>query len=131
MTRAAAPHMKATGNAAVVNVSSVAGVYGVGSSIAYAASKGALNIMTVSLARVLGPEIRVNAVCPGVVETGCWDGQIDAARKQAIAEGYIKKAPLQRYSRPEETAQSILYLLTGDPNITGQLLISDGGANIV
>tara|TARA_R110002167_G_scaffold202705_5_gene406631 strand:+ start:192 stop:956 length:765 start_codon:yes stop_codon:yes gene_type:complete len=130
MTRAAAPHLKAAGNAAVVNVSSVAGVYGVGSSIAYAASKGALNTMTISLARVLGPEIRVNAVCPGLVETGFWAGQIDAERKQAIADSYIRKAPLKRYSRPEETAQSILYFLTGDPNITGQLMISDGGINL-
>ncbi len=131
MTRAAAPHMKATGKAAVVNVSSVAGVSGMGSSIAYAASKGALNTMTMSLARVLGPEIRVNAVCPGLVETGFWSGQIDAERKQAIADNYVRKTPLNRYSKPEETAQTILYLLLGDPNITGQALISDGGMNLV
>lgn len=131
MTRAAAPHMKAAGKAAVVNVSSLAGVQGTGSSIAYAASKGALNTMTMSLARVLGPEIRVNAVCPGLVETGFWAGQIDAAKKQAIADNYVAKTPLSRYSRPEETAQTILYLLLGDPNITGQSLVSDGGMNLV
>ncbi len=66
MTRAVTPHMKAAGHGAVVNVSSIAGVMGVGSSIAYTASKGALNTMTLSLARVLGPEIRVNTICPGV-----------------------------------------------------------------
>jgi 3-oxoacyl-[acyl-carrier protein] reductase len=131
MTRAAAPHLKAADDAAVVNVSSVAGVYGVGSSIAYAASKGALNTMTISLARVLGPEVRVNAVCPGLVETGFWSGQIDEAQRKAIADNYVAKSPLSRFSRPEETARSILFLLTGDPNITGQVLVSDGGFNLM
>ena len=64
MVRAARDALKASGDASVVNVASIAGVKGVGSSIAYAASKGALITMTQSLARVLGPEIRVNAVCP-------------------------------------------------------------------
>ena len=64
MTRAAAPHMKAQGRGTIVNVSSISAITGAGSSIAYAASKGALNTMTASLARALAPEIRVNAVCP-------------------------------------------------------------------
>jgi 3-oxoacyl-[acyl-carrier protein] reductase len=71
MVRAARAALTASGCAAVVNVASIAGVKGVGSSIAYAASKGALITMTMSLARVLGPEIRVNAVCPGFIE-GEW-----------------------------------------------------------
>ena len=70
MIRAAAPHLKATGNGAIVNISSRAGITGGGSSIAYAASKGALNTLTMSLARVLAPEVRVNAVCPALVEQG-------------------------------------------------------------
>jgi 3-oxoacyl-[acyl-carrier protein] reductase len=70
MIRAVAPAMKRQGAGAIVNMSSIAAVMGVGSSVAYAASKGALNTMTLSLARALGPEIRVNAVCPGFVETG-------------------------------------------------------------
>ncbi len=69
MIRAAEPHLKASGFGRVVNVSSIAGVLGVGSSVAYAASKGALNTMTFSLARALAPEIRVNAVCPGFIGT--------------------------------------------------------------
>ncbi|MCA9031697.1 MAG: SDR family NAD(P)-dependent oxidoreductase, partial [Planctomycetaceae bacterium] len=69
VTRAAAPLLKKSGSAAVVNVSSVAGLAGMGSSIAYCASKGALNTMTKSLARVLAPEVRVNAVCPGPIDT--------------------------------------------------------------
>ena len=71
MTRAVTPHMKAAGQGAVVNISSIAGVYGQGSSVAYAASKGAVNTMTYSLARALAPEIRVNASCPGFI-TGRW-----------------------------------------------------------
>ncbi|MEQ8327837.1 MAG: SDR family NAD(P)-dependent oxidoreductase, partial [Parvibaculum sp.] len=69
MIRACAPHMKEAGKGSVVNVSSIAGVTGIGSSVAYAASKGALNTMTLSLARSLAPKIRVNAVCPGFIGT--------------------------------------------------------------
>ncbi len=69
MTRAVAPAMQRQGAGSVVNVSSLAGVRGIGSSVAYAASKGALNTMTLSLARALGPEIRVNTVCPGFIDT--------------------------------------------------------------
>ena len=60
---------KATGQASVVMTSSIAGVTGIGSSVAYAASKGALNTMTLSLARALAPKIRVNAICPGFIDT--------------------------------------------------------------
>src|SRR5215813_9332900 len=69
MVRAVAPAMGQQGAGAVGNISSIAGLTGMGSSVAYAASKGALNTMTRSLARALGPAIRVNAVCPGFVET--------------------------------------------------------------
>jgi len=130
MTRAVAPHMKAAGQGAIVNVSSVAGVYGVGSSIAYVASKGALNSITLSLARALGPEIRVNAVCPGLVETGFWGDQVDAERKRAIAEHYAATAALKRFSQPEDQARSILFFLDGDPNVTGQVMVSDSGMHL-
>ena len=71
MIRAVVPHMKRTGKGAIVNIASIAGVTGIGSSIAYCASKGALITMTLSLARVLGPEIRINAICPGFIQ-GEW-----------------------------------------------------------
>ncbi|MDE2464675.1 MAG: SDR family NAD(P)-dependent oxidoreductase, partial [Alphaproteobacteria bacterium] len=73
MVRAARAALAASGDGTVVNVSSIAGVLGMGSSIAYAASKGALNTMTLSLARALAPSIRVNAVCPGFVATAWFE----------------------------------------------------------
>ena len=82
MTRAVAAQMKTQGSGSVVNISSIAGVMGVGSSIAYAASKGALNTLTLSLARALAPEIRVNTVAPGFI-TGRW-------WREKMGEGYDK-----------------------------------------
>src|SRR3546814_11983441 len=67
------PLMKAQGFGAVVNVSSIGGLLGVGSCMAYSASKGALNTMTMAMARSLGPEIRVNAVCPGFIASRRWE----------------------------------------------------------
>ena len=88
MTRAAEKALRANGSGHIINMASVAGLAGVGSSIAYAASKGALITMTRSLARVLGPEIRVNAVCPGVVQ-GEWLKQgLDETRYQTMLEKY-------------------------------------------
>ena len=75
MVRACVPALKASGEGSVVNISSIAGIAGIGSSIAYAASKGALNTLTLSLARALAPEIRVNAVCPGFVATPWFSGR--------------------------------------------------------
>jgi 3-oxoacyl-[acyl-carrier protein] reductase len=80
MVRAAAPHLRAA-HGAVVNVSSIAGALGIGSSIPYVASKGALNAMTLYLARSLAPEVRVNAVCPGLITTRWFPRSIgDGAR---------------------------------------------------
>jgi 3-oxoacyl-[acyl-carrier protein] reductase len=100
MTRAVTPHMKAAGRGAVVNISSVAGVMGVGSSIAYTASKGALNTMTLSLARVLGPEIRVNTVCPGFIQ-GRWlrGGMGDDVYEAAVA-AQERSTPLRHAGTP-------------------------------
>src|SRR5260370_39282970 len=79
MVRAVVPAMQKQGSGAIVNISSIAGLTGMGSSVAYAASKGALNTMTRSLARALGPAIRVNAVCPGFVETRWLTGGLGGA----------------------------------------------------
>ncbi len=129
MTRAVAPTMKAQGSGSIVNISSIAGVVGVGSSIAYAASKGALNTMTLSLARALGPEIRVNTVCPGFVQ-GRW-------QKEWLGDGYddrIKQeeatTPLGRAGSPEDMAEVALMFLTSCANVTGEVLLADSGRHL-
>ena len=129
MARAVAPHMKAEGRGSIVNTSSIAGVMGVGSSIAYAASKGALNTLTLSLARALAPEIRVNSVAPGYI-TGRW-------WREKMGDGYDKmvadveaSTPLKRAGTPEDMAAAAVWLLVGDVNITGEILISDAGFHL-
>jgi len=130
MVRAVAPHMKAAGRGAVVNVSSIAGVMGVGSSIAYTASKGALNTMTLSLARALAPEIRVNTICPGFIE-GRWlrGGMGDAAYEAAVA-AQKRNTPLQRAGTPEDMAQAAVWFIEGADLITGEFLIVDAGSHL-
>ena len=130
MTRAVAPHMKTGGQGAVVNVSSIAGVMGTGSSLAYAASKGALNTMTLSLARVLGPEIRVNTICPGFV-AGDWlrQGMGDARyaeTKQRLEEG----SPLRAVATPEKVAQAVVAFIEVADLVTGEFLMVDGGNHL-
>jgi 3-oxoacyl-[acyl-carrier protein] reductase len=130
MARAAAPHLKAAGDAAIVNVSSTAALNGTGSSIAYAASKAALNAVTMSLARVLAPEIRVNAVCPGFVKTRWNEAGIGAEAFAARVKSFEAVSPLRRSSGPEDVADSILWLLTGARHMTGEWLVVDAGSRI-
>src|ERR1700686_4375114 len=110
MVRAARSLLEAAAQAsgrasAVVNVSSVAGISGIGSSVAYAASKGALNTMTLSLARALAPDVRVNAVCPGYVDTPWFVKQFGNEMAEKIAEGEGKRALLQRPADGAEIAK--------------------------
>lgn len=129
MVRACAPHLKAQ-QGAVVNVSSIAGSLGIGSSVPYIASKGALNSMTLYLARALAPDIRVNAVCPGLI-TSRWFvdglGQAGFDKVKALTESI---APLERASTPEDVAQAIVWLITGARTVTGELLLLDGGVHL-
>ncbi len=129
MIRAVAPIMRKQGKGAVVNMSSIAGVKGFGSSVAYAASKGALNTMTLSLARALGPEIRVNAVCPGFVETGWLKAGLgeDYERRR---DGYAASTPLKATSTPDDVAETVLWLLQAASKTTGQLILVDGGKHL-
>ena len=127
MVRAAQAALTASGDASIVNVASIAGVKGVGSSIAYAASKGALITMTKSLARVMGPSIRVNAVCPGFIE-GDWlaEGMGQAVYEQTLS--FLRaKTPLQTTCTADSVAESILSFIDGHSVVTGQHLILDGG----
>ncbi|HEX6958064.1 MAG TPA: SDR family oxidoreductase [Ferrovibrio sp.] len=129
MIRAAEPYLRAA-KGAVVNVSSVAGVYGTGSSLAYVASKAALNGLTLSLARVLGPEVRINAVCPGFVE-GEWlkQGMGEAAYEAALA-NWKSNSVLQASNKAEDIAESIVFFLTSAPNVTGETLLIDSGIRL-
>ena len=119
-TRAAMPHLQERkGN--VVNITSVAGLTGQGSSIPYAASKAALNCVTQSLARAFGPDVRVNAVAPGPILTR-W-----LAGREAQVEKYLEQAPLKRAADPDDVADTVIYLATGTTLTTGQVLVVDGG----
>ena len=104
-------------------MSSVAGVRAAGSSIPYAVSKAALNHLTRLLANVLGPEIRVNAVAPGLIDTP-WTADWDAIRASVR-----ERAPLQRSGTPEDIARAAL-LLTPSSYSTGEVLLADGGINL-
>lgn len=118
------PIMKRRGAGAVVNISSVAALTGMGSSIAYAASKAALLNLTRSWARTFAPAIRVNAVCPGVVTTRWLDGHRD------MIEAGVKETPMGRVSSPEDVADAVRYYLVGTDFVTGQWLVVDGGRTI-
>lgn len=130
MIRACLPAMRKAGRGAVVNIASIAGVDGSGSSVAYSASKGAVITMTKSLARALAPEVRVNAICPGVVATE-W---IARGRGQAFYEefrGKIEKVlPLRSIVPPEEVARTVVFLIEQEM-ITGEALLVDAGQRLV
>ncbi|HKU16271.1 MAG TPA: SDR family oxidoreductase [Steroidobacteraceae bacterium] len=129
MIRAVEPAMRRQGGGAIVNVSSIAAVMGIGTSVAYAASKGALNTMTLSLARSLGPQIRVNAVCPGFVETRWLQEAIGAGYEGAKAR-WNANAPLQRVCTPDDVARAVLWLLEGSELVTGEFIMVDAGAHL-
>jgi 3-oxoacyl-[acyl-carrier protein] reductase len=129
MSRAAAVPMRAAGQGAIVNVSSTAGVRGGGSSIPYAASKAALINLTVSMARVLAPEVRVNCVAPGFIDTR-WLAQGYGERFEAMRENVRQSTPLRDAGQPEHMAQAVLSMITGMDWVTGQTVVVDGGASI-
>jgi 3-oxoacyl-[acyl-carrier protein] reductase len=131
MIRACVDDLRKSEIGAVVNVSSIAGIEGLGSSVAYAASKGALNTMTLSLARALGPEIRVNAVCPGLVATPWFTERFGAEAFEKVKDNYKKTAILARVADSDEIAKSVVFLATPDSfNITGETLLTDGGLRL-
>ena len=126
MIRAFAPLMRESGDAVVINVSSIAGFNGAGSSIAYAASKAALDTMTMSLGRVLGPEIRVIAVSPGAVNTDFVAGRTEEhLKKQA------EISPLKRLVQPEDVARTIMGCVLYLKDTTGAKIVCDGGRFLV
>ena len=131
MIRACIAPLKASGDGSVVNISSIAGVAGVGSSIAYAASKGALNTLTISLARAFAPEIRVNAVCPGYVATPWFSGRFGDEGAKRIGDQQAEANPLKRVAYADDIAHTILFLAGPESShITGEMLVVDSGLHL-
>lgn len=120
--KAAAPHLRAA-KGAVVNVASTSGLGYGGSSSVYASTKAALILLTKEWAHALGPDVRVNAVAPNVVEGSGWECRFDP---DDLAR-HIAKLPLRRAGTPEDYAEVIFYLLAGAGYITGQTIVADGG----
>ncbi len=124
VTTAAVPHLRASGNGVVVNVSSIAGHASTGSSIPYATSKAALSHLTRLLANVLAPEVRVNAVAPGLIDTP-WTADWDPAVRQFFAE----RTPMKRMGSAEDIADVVLGLVRAD-YVTGEVVLADGGLHL-
>ena len=123
---------KETGHAStVVMISSIAGVTGIGSSVAYAATKGALNTMTLSLARALAPAIRVNAICPGFIDTRWFSDAYGEEKTAKIRANIIKQVPLQVASNPDDVADSVIFFCShASRHITGETLLVDAGHHL-
>ena len=120
--RAFAPLLKASGDGLIVNVSSIAGLSGVGSNLAYAAIKAGIDTMTKSLARALAPAVRVMSVSPGVVATDFVPGR-DAAALEKVA----ATIPLKRVATAEDVGRAIAACATHLTYSTGSLIVVDGG----
>jgi len=116
---------------AVVNTASMAGVMGIGSSVPYAASKGALMTMTLSLARALAPKIRVNAICPGFIDTPWFGRAMPADRLERLRQGVAAAMPLKAASTPEDIAGAAVFLASpAARHITGECLMVDAGLHL-
>lgn len=124
LSRLALPHLRCDQGGSILNVTSLAGVKPTGSSIPYAVSKAALNHLTRLLALVGAPEVRVNAIAPGLIATP-WTADWDEAHRSVS-----ERAPLRRSGTPDDIAASAL-LLTCSPYTTGEVLLADGGMHLL
>ncbi|MBW2092150.1 MAG: SDR family oxidoreductase [Deltaproteobacteria bacterium] len=127
--RAARSPIDASGGGEIVNIASVAGIAAIGSSIPYCASKTAVINLTISLARVMAPKIRVNAVAPGFIH-GRWLQQGLGENYEVIKQAVEQNTPLGRVTDPEDIADAVMSVITGSDLVTGQTLVCDGGAII-
>lgn len=123
-SRAAAPWLRRQPGSAIVNVGSIAGETGYGSSLPYAVSKAAMHGLTRSLARALAPAVRVNAIAPGAVGTRWWSGNEDKMRTLAGS------VALNRVSNPDDIAATVLLMLLEAASVTGQVLKADNGQTL-
>jgi NAD(P)-dependent dehydrogenase (short-subunit alcohol dehydrogenase family) len=116
---------------AVVNTASIAGVTGIGSSVPYAASKGALVTMTLSLARALAPKIRVNVICPGYIDTPWFERGVGAEAADRLRQGAAASTPLQLASKPDDIAGAAIFFASpAARHITGETLLVDAGSHL-
>lgn len=129
MVRAATEALKAT-RGAIVNVSSIAGSLGIGSSAAYIAAKGAVNSLTLHMARQLAPEVRVNAVCPGLIQTRWFVDGLGQEAYEKIVANYESTRPLATACTAEDVADAIVWLITGARTTTGELVLLDSGTHL-
>jgi len=131
MIRACRSLLEAAERSSVLMTSSIAGITGGGSSVAYAASKGALNTMTLSLARALAPRIRVNAICPGFIDTRWFPDAFGAETTERIRQRIVDSTPLKAASKPEDIADAGLFLISDAArHITGETLMVDAGLHL-
>lgn len=132
MVRAARALMEAAPQtAAVVNTASIAGVMGIGSSVPYAASKGALNTMTLSLARALAPKIRVNAICPGFIDTPWFGKGVGEEQAAKVRDNAAASTPLKAASTAEDIAGAAVFLASpASKHVTGETLLVDAGSHL-
>lgn len=132
MIRYCAPHMKAVGGGRVVMLASHAGTHHtVGSSIAYICSKAALVAMTRAMAKALGPDIKVNAVCPGFIEGDYLIKAFGEEGYKKTKDAVISKVPGGAVNTGEDVAQAVLWFLEGAPNITGEAVTMDAGFGLL
>ena len=130
VTRACAAALRASGQGCVVNISSIGGQLGRGSSMAYAASKGAVNTLTLALARALAPEVRVNAIAPGMVDGGLPARVLDSDAYAEVLARQVAQAPLRRYSQPDEVAALARLIVESLPGMTGTVIPLDNGLHL-
>jgi 3-oxoacyl-[acyl-carrier protein] reductase len=125
-SRAARRALEASGNGEIVNVSSIAGVAGTGSSIPYCASKAAMNNMTVTLARVFAPKVRVNAIAPGFIDTRWLQKAFGEKYEEAVRQREDAML-LGKVLQPEDVSTAIVGVITGSDLMTGQVIVLDSG----
>jgi 3-oxoacyl-[acyl-carrier protein] reductase len=129
MIRASLPHLKLA-RGSIVNISSTAGALGVGSSVPYIASKGAINSMTLHLARVLSPEVRVNAVCPGMITTRWFVDGVGKEAYENMKTHYEASTPLATACNAEDVADAVVWLVDNARTTTGELIMLDSGMHL-
>ena len=130
MIRAVEPHMRKQGSGSIVNNSSIGGVTGIASSMAYAASKAALNLLGKSLAHVLAPEIRINTVVPGMIQTRWLKGGMGEEAYESMLENVTEKVPLKKVATAEDIAETLVWFLESAKLVTGETLIVDSGVHL-